>query len=369
MDLLKGEIMKILHCADLHLDSKMETNLTAEQAKRRRYEILETFETMVDYAVDHDITLILIAGDMFDTAQTKQKTIKSRVLDKIRNTKELDFLYLQGNHDKDDFFKSLEDKPQNLKMFQKEWSHYSYGNIVISGIEFGNKMNGDIYSELLLNEMNYNIVALHGQIAKYGNDTNAEIIPLDALQNKYIDYLALGHIHEYRYEKLDYRGNYCYPGCLEGRGFDECGVKGFVVLDTENAKEPLTFISLAKRTFHEVKIDVSKASTTDEIVRSVEYEIQGIPEKDIVKIVLCGVCKENAEIDKTYIEHKFQNRFFFVKLKDQTTMFIDYAKYEKDISLKGEFVRKVKKLDLSETEKSKIIKMGINAILGKGMIE
>ena len=55
-----------------------------------------------------------------------------------------------------------------------------------------------------------------------------------ALKNKNIDYLALGHIHGYKEAPLDGRGKYCYPGCLEGRGFDECGKKGFVLLNIEN---------------------------------------------------------------------------------------------------------------------------------------
>ena len=88
--------MKIIHCADLHLDSKMETNFSTEQAKERRYEILATFEGMVKYAIDNDVKVILIAGDMFDTAQNQQKTIKNRVLDMIKKAEQIDFLYLQN---------------------------------------------------------------------------------------------------------------------------------------------------------------------------------------------------------------------------------------------------------------------------------
>ena len=36
--------MKIIHCSDLHLDSKMQSNLSKEQAKERRNEILITFQ-------------------------------------------------------------------------------------------------------------------------------------------------------------------------------------------------------------------------------------------------------------------------------------------------------------------------------------
>ena len=41
--------MKIIHCADLHLDSKMESNLDREAASMRRDELLDTFERMVRY--------------------------------------------------------------------------------------------------------------------------------------------------------------------------------------------------------------------------------------------------------------------------------------------------------------------------------
>ena len=78
-----------------------------------------------------------------------------------------------------------------------------------------------------------NIVVLHGQESEYSARDKAEIIHLTALKNKGIDYLALGHTHSYKKERLDARGVYCYPGCLEGRGFDECGEHGFVMLDID----------------------------------------------------------------------------------------------------------------------------------------
>lgn len=356
--------MKMIHCADLHLDSKMETNLSQNQAKERRYEILDTFENMVDYATENNIQVILIAGDMFDTAQNQQKTIKNRVLDKIKKAGSIDFLYLQGNHDKDNFFKEMKDKPENLKLFSKEWTSYRYENIVITGIEFNQQEQSDMYYELVLNENDFNIVVLHGQISKYGADKKAEIIYLNELQNKYIDYLALGHIHEYKDEKLDYRGKYCYSGCLEGRGFDECGKKGFVVLDVEDGQLSTEFISNAKRTFHEIKVTITNLIEANDIIEQIENGILDISEMDIVKLVLIGEIAEETDIDINYIKQKLKNRFYFSKISDQTELKIDYLKYEKDISLKGEFIRKVKNLELSDMDRSRIIRMGISAIVG-----
>ena len=39
----KGEAMKLIHCADLHLDSSMTTHLTKEKAKERKAELLASF--------------------------------------------------------------------------------------------------------------------------------------------------------------------------------------------------------------------------------------------------------------------------------------------------------------------------------------
>ena len=74
-------------------------------------------------------------------------------------------------------------------------------------------------------------MTLHGQLAKYKPKDHVEVINLGELRNKSIDYLALGHVHSYEEGQLLPRGVYCYPGCLEGRGFDETGEHGFVLLD------------------------------------------------------------------------------------------------------------------------------------------
>lgn len=42
--------MKLIHCADLHLDSRMESGLPPEKARERRMELLHTFTKMVDMA-------------------------------------------------------------------------------------------------------------------------------------------------------------------------------------------------------------------------------------------------------------------------------------------------------------------------------
>lgn len=365
---MEGYGLKIIHCADLHLDSKMETNLTKEQAKERRYELLATFERMVDMGIAEGVSVILIVGDMFDTVQSNQKRLKARVLDKIKSTNEIDFLYLQGNHDKDNYFKELYEKPENLYFFSDQWNSYTYDEVVISGMEFGSGNKQKLYNNLILNENNINIVMMHGQVVNSGQHQRAEDIVLNELQDKYIDYLALGHIHKYQMDKLDYRGVYCYSGCLEGRGYDECGEKGFVLLDIIDGKIISEFRPIAKRQMHEIHIDITGVSEHNEIINGIHEMVEDISSSDYVKVVLEGQIEEDVDIDINYLSTKITGQFYTSKIEDKSEIKIDYMKYEHDLSLKGEFIRCVQELELTEQEKSKAIRMGIHALNGKEVI-
>lgn len=357
--------MKFIHCADLHLDSKMESNLTREKAKERRDELMQTFIQMINYGRDKKVKAIIIAGDMFDTSKNTQVRIKRRVLEQIKEASDIDFIYLRGNHDRVDFFENLDDKPSNLFTFTKDWSFVEYDNISIYACELSKDTKDSIYSSLSLKEDRVNIVALHGQESKYLVPDNGEIINLTLLQNKNIDYLALGHIHQYKYEKLDNRGYYCYSGCLEGRGFDEIGKKGFVLLEVIDNKIVHEFIPFAKREFHEVKIELSGYVSEVDVSNKINDYIKDIPSKDLVKLILHGEIDEESDFETEYILNQLKDKYFYIKMYNETEFNIKYEKYTNDISLKGEFIRLIHESDLEEKEKKAIILTGLKAIEGR----
>lgn len=355
--------MKIIHCSDLHLDSKMEANLDKERARQRKNEILLSFQNMINFANKNDVKIIIIAGDLFDKNKVSVKA-KNIVKDAIFANPNIDFIYLKGNHDEESFI--VDEKPSNLKLFNGDrWESYRYENIVISGIEFGEKDNYEIYKTLMLNQNDLNIVVLHGQESNYDDKKDkTEIINLKELKNKNIDYLALGHIHKYKMEKLDNRGVYCYSGCLEGRGFDECGDKGFVLLDIEDNKIHTEFIKNSTRNLEEIEVDITGTLTTTEVENKIEEKITNISKENLIKIVLVGKVNINSEKDIDYLLKKYKERFYFIKIYDKTTLKINYMDYENDASLKGEFIRMILKENLTDEEKKDIIITGIRALSG-----
>ena len=360
--------MRILHCADLHLDAKMTTHLSKEKARERKIEILRTFSRMVDYAKKNDVSVILIAGDMFDTRNVSTMA-RNTVRDVIVQNPQIDFLYLKGNHDNDNFLLKLGEIPSNLLLFEDKWKSYTYGNVVISGLEWKQKNIQQAYQSLILEHGTFNIVMLHGQIADYRNKNKNETISLEDLKNKNIDYLALGDVHSHRLGRLDGRGLYCYPGCMEGRGFDECGKKGFVLLDIDEENHTMTteFVAIAHRNLYTLSVDVTGVGTTREAAAKLEEAIKesGYPSKSLVKFVLKGEVDVECELETDFLEEQFAEYFYYEKVVDQTNLYINYSEFEKDASLKGEFVRLVSESDYSEEEKAKIIRYGILALQGE----
>ena len=353
--------MKLIHCSDIHLDSKMEANLPIEKARERNNELRITFSKMISYARENDVSVIMIAGDLFDTERVCAQT-SSFVLDEIRRTPGIDFLYLRGNHDESRRAFAAEELPENLKLFSEEWRYYEYGDVTIAGIEMDTDNSISMYDELKTDPEKTNIVMLHGQES---TQPGPELVCIPSLKGKNIKYLALGHLHSFKKEKLDVDSEYCYCGCLEGRGFDECGEKGFVLLNTENGIIKSEFIPFAKRTLHNIPVDITGRTTGPQICAALKEAAGNIPSKDMVKFTLGGEYTLKSQKDIPFWLKYFENSYYFVKIKDESHLHIEKESYENDVSLKGEFIRSVMASSLSQEEKDKIICIGIRALSGE----
>ncbi len=359
--------MKFIHCADLHLDSKIDT-LPSEKSKKRREEILHTFERLCEYAKNNSVTAVIIAGDMFDTQRITVKT-RGRVLSAIKSTPEVDYLYLAGNHDDENFIKDADDLPANLKSFTEEWTKFCYGDVEISGTILTPTNAKYVYDRLNLSEDKANIVVMHGQVAGYKSEDKAEIISIPKLKEKNIDYLSLGHIHSYSKNKIDTRGEYAYCGCLDGRGFDETGKKGFVLLTCKDKKITSEFVHFGSRDLYEFEFDVTSYSDwydcRADLLEKLTAEYSA---ESLIKVVLKGEHGTDFEIDVEDLVLRLNERFYFGKVYDRTNLKVSIEDYATDKSVRGEFVRLVLESELTAEEKDEIILLGLNVLKGDGVL-
>ncbi len=356
--------MKIIHCADLHLDSKLNTSLSKEKAGSRRRELTDNFRRLVDYAAENDVSAVLICGDMFDTPRITAFT-KNTVLRSIESHPEVTFFLLKGNHDSESFIDELESIPDNLKLFTNEWRTYELNGVMIHGVELDRDRSAGLQQNFVPDPSDINIVMLHGQEAEVISKDKAEVINLRLFANKGIDYLALGHIHEYRRGQLDGMGIYCYPGCLEGRGFDEPGDHGFVLLEIDlNSKQIKdTLIPFALRKVYAVPVDVSGLSDTFSINEKIGRELRNCKATsgDYVKVILTGEVDVECEKDISYLEKNLSELYYASRVSDETTLKVDIESFMLDGTLKGEFVRTVMAdPDVTADRKAQIVRMGLS---------
>ena len=352
--------MKIIHCADIHLDSKMTSNLPAAKSKQRKAEVLASFCDMCKFADQNGVEVVIIAGDLFDSDRLSPQT-KDIVLSQIAECKNTDFLYLCGNHDAG---KSLTeyDLPANLKLFGDTWTKYSYGDVEILGAELTAANCRGIYAGLVTNPEAFNVVVMHG--AK-GYTSGEDLVNLNELSDRNIDYLALGHYHSFETGALGKRGVWCYSGCLEGRGFDECGDKGFVLINIEQGSMTHEFIKTSKRDIFDINCDISGVADSGEILRKINLAVDGIDSSAMVHLTLVGNIPEETSKDITFFNEQLNGRFYFAKVVDDTRVEIHYEDYINDVSLKGEFIRKVLQAGLDLETQSRVIECGLAALKGR----
>lgn len=352
--------MKILHMADNHLDSAMEQNLPARVAKARRRELLLTFSSAIAAAHAEGATLVLLAGDLFDTPTPTSGAIRY-VLDCIAANDDMTFLYIEGNHD----IGALADTalPENLhRIPAKEGESFAFGDVVVHAAGYGAR--AEILSSFACAQDKTNVLLLHGTLSTSQTDTREEIISRALLADKKIDYLALGHFHTHTPMGLAHGGLACYAGTPEGRGFDETGKCGVILYDTETKRAD--FLMTASRTLHDIEVNVTGAVTLPEIEKRVLAAVERIPESDMVRLTLTGEVEEHYLKEPEQISLLLDGRFYFSKVKDSIKLSLRADRFRNDISLRGEFVRRVLSTpELSEEDKERVLAFGLRALEGE----
>ena len=353
--------MKFIHISDLHVDSPLTAHLPADKVRERRAELAAVLSSTVDEAMRLGVRIIIIAGDLFDSDRIT-KTARRRTLALISAAKEISFFYLPGNHEEGALVAGEEELPQNLFVFGEDWSYFSSGDTVIAG---RSKTSPDMFETLSLPLGTTNVVVLHGEL-RDRSDFNGIIGRRDAA-GRGIDYLALGHYHSYSTERIDDKCIAVYPGTPEGRGFDETGRKGYVLVEREVGPLIHRFIPRARRILHEIEVDISALTDHYAIEKRAETALADARSCDLVRLILVGSRRVGFIPDTAALTARLADRYYYFEAKDETRLSISASDYEHDLSLKGEFIRMVMRDEtMSEKKKEDVISCGLAALLGEG---
>ncbi|NLA87229.1 MAG: DNA repair exonuclease, partial [Clostridiales bacterium] len=191
------------------------------------------------------------------------------------------------------------------------------------------------------------IMVMHGDMAGdvYNQIRETEI----AASN--LDYLALGHIHSFSGIRQAGKTTYAYPGCPEGRGFDETGEKGVVVGAVTKTGCDLRFVPLGGRQYKILTVDLTGA---DAALDAVTASLPWNSERDICKIMLSGTVR--GHVDVRHIKDSLSGRFFHLTVQDMTQPPRDIWAQSGDDTLRGIFLRSLKeKYDAAGEDEKRLI--------------
>ena len=114
-------------------------------------------------------------------------------------------------------------------------------------------------------------------------------------------------------------------------------------------------------------VDITGRTTVPELREALELSAAGIPAGDLVKFTLEGTYTQETHKDLRFLTEQMADRFWFVKIKDESRLALDRESYENDVSLKGEFLRLVMASDLEDADRDAVIRAGLQALSGEAI--
>ena len=208
--------VKVLHCADLHFDTPFK-ELSKEVSDTSKNELLEVFKNIIDLAIDENIEVLLIAGDVFDNLTVNKNTLFF-ISDQIRRIKNIKVFISPGNHDpyNEKSFYSMINWPENVYIFKgdMEFKEVKELNLIVWGAGFRNSYeNETLLRGINIDNDKINIMLLHGEITSSNSKNEYNPIYINDIYNSNIDYIALGHRHKFSGILKEGMTTYAYSGC------------------------------------------------------------------------------------------------------------------------------------------------------------
>lgn len=372
-------MIKLLHCADLHLDSPFRSE-SVEKAEVRRNELRGTFTRMLMFIKEKKVDICLMAGDLFDCGYVTKDTA-SFVAEQLASVPECRFVISPGNHDPYDEngVYARTDFPKNVYIFKDtSLSKFSFPelNTDVYGYAFTeNSLSTNPFASRVPDSAStINIMCAHGDVGNL-------LSPYCPISEKDIDkagfdYYAFGHIHNSDGIKKIGNSYYAYSGCLEGRDFGETGHKGALYVEMAKSQGLVVLkgknVPLSQRRYENYSLDITGMNDINNVFGAVRHCLseRKFGSDTLLRLSLCGNVSPDLKLDIGYLTKKASENVFYLEIIDRTVPLFDTRSLEADPSLRGEFFREMRKYiengnDDQRIVASKALRVGLAAISGE----
>lgn len=382
--------MKIIHFSDTHIDFGAGWGLidSTSTIPGRVLDCLDMIDSIIDFAVEEDVDLIIFAGDAFHKYNPNPLFVNEFAKRIIKMKQQCPVVMLVGNHDMSpttssiEIYKSLEiDGIIVGNDYQVHRIKTKVGYIQVATAPYPSKAM--MRSKTALTDLNDKVYSLGNDIvddcpavlvghftvggAQMGAErsfilgTDAQV-PLETLADPVWDYVALGHIHYH--QCLNEEPPVVYSGSTDRVTFgEEHEEKGFVLINIDNDKHVTwEFILLDARPYITIEVSTLKADPNPKILS----KIDSTDLKDAVVRVIIKVQERYFEVvDRQAInDHLDKSGMYFLaslviyKIKPESETRFDTEKFNASTSHDALLLEYLENKGIEGSELNKLMAAG-----------
>ncbi len=357
-----------IHTADLHLDSPFKgiSEINEEISLELTEATFKTFDKIIDLCIEKKVDFLLIAGDIYNSADKSLRAqLRFREGLKRLDKAGIEAYIVHGNHDPLDGWSANLDWPENVHIFGKSVEKITFekdGEKItqIYGISFQRQK---IKENLALNfpkipgskESLFTIGLLHCNLGSGTGHESYAPCTLQDLIDRNFDYWALGHIH--KKAVINERDPMViYSGNPQGLSPKEDGAKGcFLVNVDENGESVAEFIGVDSVRWVVEELSIDPLHSEDDLITGICNRIEKIRKEvggrsSICRIILTGKSALHSSIARVGVlddislevreNEQGQVQFVWVEsIEDKTNPNIDQKSLLKREDFIGDLVR------------------------------
>jgi DNA repair exonuclease SbcCD nuclease subunit len=328
--------MKLLHSADWQLGARFAQ--FGEHAERLRQARLATLRRALDVARENEVDAFLIAGDLFESNHVDNAVV-SAALAAFCDFPDVPVFILPGNHDPHSgpgsvwTRRSFVDAPKHVAVF-REAQRLELGGAYLLASPLGQKVS-TVDPSLKLDELardlppdGVRIGITHGALAIPGkHQPNDFPIDLAAATRAGLDYLAVGHWHEWQvYDQ----GRLVMPGTPEPDSFDRAasGRVALVEVPERGVIPKVEPVQVAGLNWQALTLDALDGEAGREALGARLEALLPAASTTVLRLCLAGAVSPQAlEETRAWLKPRLEP-FPICLLVDQTTLVLSEAELQ-----------------------------------------
>ncbi len=297
--------LRFVHAADLHLDSPFQgirNEAPAPVANTLYRATFDTYKNIVDLCLRERVDALLVAGDVYDSAD---RSLRAQ-LKFVEGLARLDAAGVRsfichGNHDPLDGWEARLDLPPGCARFGPEViGHPVFPSdperATVYGISYPRREMRKNLSPLfdgIVSGGGFNIGLLHANVGGNPNHDSYSPCSVADLEIAPIDYWALGHVHT-RQVLRAHGPAVVYPGNPQGHHPADTGARGVYLVEVDDSGPPrLEFHAVDVVRWETLSLDIAGLETEQAVIDAISDRAESALESSdgrpmVLRLTLTG---------------------------------------------------------------------------------